>query len=142
MIFKSIIQFESYIKSLISIALKNISQKLSEDLKQIIQIEYYDKYPAPKLYERTYQFLNSATSSVVFIVGNSVSVNIYVNYESLKYEEDDGYTVVELASQGYHGSQGIYREGFFWKTFEETYSEEIIKQMIIEELKKLGLKTI
>ena len=142
MIFQSIIQFESYIKSLISIALKNISQKLSEDLKQIIQAEYYDKYPFPKLYERTFQFLNSATSSEVSIAGNTVSVNVYVNYESLKYEEDYGYTVVELASQGYHGFRGIYKEGFFWKTFEETYSEETIKQMIIEELKKLGLKII
>lgn len=142
MIFQSIVQLESYIKSLISIALKNISQKLSEDLKKIIETEYYDKYPSPKLYERTYQFLNSATSSAVSRAGNTVSVNIYVNYESLKYEEDDGYTVVELASQGYHGFRGIYREGFFWKTFEENYSEEVIKQMIIEELNKAGLKVI
>ena len=142
MIFKSIDQLETYIKSLISTALKNISQKLSEDLKEIINKEYYDKYPSPKLYQRTYQFLKSATSSEVSMVGNMVSVNIYVDYESLKYKEIDGYTVVNLASQGYHGSSGIYREGFFWKTFKENYSEETIKQMIIGELKKSGLKII
>ena len=142
MIFKSIDQLKTYIKSLISTALKNISQKLSEDLKEIIDKEYYDKYPSPKLYQRTYQFLKSATSSEVSMVGNTISVNIYVDYNSLNYKEIDGYTVVNLASRGYHGSLGIYREGFFWKTFEENYSEETIKQMIIGELKKAGLKII
>lgn len=139
--FTSINQLNLYVSKMISIALQNISQRLSEELMNKIDIEYYVKYK-PRVYKRTLSFLYSATSSKVSVHGNTFTVSVYIDYNKLNYEEATGYDVVKLASAGYHGNFAIYRKGFFWKSFQEEYPEPVIKQMIIEELKKLGLKII
>ena len=67
-----------------------------------------------------------------------MSVEIGVDYDKLNYERIDGYSVVELASRGYHGLENddLYADGFFWQNFLDKYPASVIKQMVIEEFKR------
>jgi hypothetical protein len=98
--------------------LKQMIEIIGEDVKMLIKAYmeecFYGQY-SPKFYQRTFQLLNSVTTSEVREISNGYEVTVYLDIDSIHYD-DDGYEeeIVWLASQGFHGSGSIYEQGEFW----------------------------
>ena len=135
--FSNLGNFRLYCNAALERALDVVSTKMCDELTKSIDSEFYQQY-SPRRYKRTKQFLNSAFKTNVTFSGNEMSVEIGVDYDKLNYERIDGYSVVELASRGYHGLEDddLYADGFFWQNLLDKYPASVIKQMVIEEFKR------
>lgn len=138
--FKNMRDINLYLDKQIKIAIDRVADTMQSELLHSIEEEFYSVY-TPAIYKRTYQFLNSSTRSHVKRIGNEFFIEVYVDYENLDYEDSTGYEVVSLASEGFHGNENIYRPNFFWDNFKQKFPEYKVKQMIKDELKKLGIPT-
>lgn len=145
-IIKSIEDLKNQINVACERAIESASQILLKELQEYINEDYYDLYE-PIYYKRTYAFYKSA---VAHITGKSSSMvgidNLYMSYQyPANYNYLDGETghwtgedQVYMADAGFHGNASIYRDGHFWKDFEQFCKENAINILKLE-LKKQGL---
>jgi hypothetical protein len=119
-------------KALKSAGLKQITEKVGEDVKYLIKsyIEecFYMTY-TPKFYNRTFQLLNSVTTSQVRETANGYEIEVFLDIDSIHYKDGYEEEIVWLASQGFHGSGSIYEQGEFWvEAMRELDAEYIVKK--------------
>lgn len=135
--FTSMVQFQAMIEPMIQKAIENASQRLCEELRNFIQDDYYSLYK-PKVYKRSYDFLNSASTQML----SSNSAKIFMDADAMDYNDYwDGETQLYMADAGFHGNVSIFREGYFWKDFIAWCDQNALK-ILREELKKQGLNTV
>ena len=85
------------------------------------------------------KFLKSAVAN---ITGKSTAtIGIDKLYRSYQYPFGDwtGEEQTYMADAGFHGNSDIYRDGHFWKDFEQ-FCEENLIGIFKEELGKQGIK--
>lgn len=124
-------ELTNVINNKINDAIKSLTLIIMEQLKNFIEIDFYEKYE-PRIYQRTFQFLNSVTSKVV----NNESM-VYLDM-SASYFEISAEEQANLAAQGFHGNENIFRDGYFWEDFIDWCESNIIQLLKIE-LRKQGL---
>lgn len=133
--FKTRVEIQNGLEPLVSQAVENACDRLLEKLQELIESEYYDQY-TPKQYERKRQFYRSAMTKML----SKTSGQIFMNEDAMDYGQFwSGELQLLYASQGFHGSEYIQTEGAFWNSFIE-YCDENAVNILIEELKKQGLK--
>jgi hypothetical protein len=135
--FTTWVQLENYLQSACTKAIENTAKILCAKLSEFIIEDYYQKYE-PLVYQRTYQFLNSASQRLL----SPTSAEIYMDETAMSYGNYwDGETQLYMADAGFHGSAYIFREGFFWKDF-LAYCDENAISILRKELAKQGIKTV
>ena len=149
MVAKSYTQLVSEMNKSVSIAVKNASNRLLEVLKTFIQEDYYNMYE-PLYYERTNMFMSSAVAEMLGQTSASIGISdAFMNYEyQANYRLQDnsnghwtGEDQVYMANAGFHGNAYIYRDGHFWKDFED-YCDKHALEILREELRKAGLNIV
>jgi len=107
-------ELKQYLTTQANKSIEEVCNKYAKILKEYIWSDYYAKYN-PKLYDRTEQFLNSAASKMV----KECVGQVYVNEDSMHYKNNywTGEWQALMASEGYHGSFDIQREGEYWNSF-------------------------
>lgn len=104
-------------RALKSATLKQMVEKVGGDVKYLIKayIEecFYMPY-TPLFYNRTFQLLNSVTTSQVRETDNGYEIEVFLDIDSIHYKDGYEEEIVWLASQGFHGSGSIYEQGEFW----------------------------
>jgi hypothetical protein len=129
------VQFQKMIEPKLTKAVENASIRLCSKLKDIIEEKYYNLYD-PLVYQRTYQFLNSAMQRLI----SHKSAEIYMDANAMDYGSYwNGEVQTEFASRGYHGTTAIQTEGRFWADFCDWMNENAIS-ILKEELIRQGLK--
>lgn len=114
-------------------AVKNVTLILVEKLKEYIQEDFYDLYYS-RIYRRTYQFLQSPAYNMI---GNA-KAEIFIDTDSMEYFDITGEDVARLAMEGFHGSEDIFRPGYYWKDFENWCNDNVLI-LLRGELIKQGL---
>lgn len=126
--------------------LKQIVEMIGEDVKMLIKAYmeecFYGRY-SPKFYQRTFQLLNSVTTSEVRETANGYEITVFLDIDSIHYN-DDGYEeeIVWLASQGFHGSGSIYEQGEFWNEAMQELDSGYIAKKFGEYMKGKGWNVI
>ena len=137
--FTTMVGLENYIESACEIAVKNVAERMVEELQSYIREDFYNQYK-PRFYTRTYQLLKSPKYNML----SSNSAEIFIDMDVIHYligdpqydyNESD---IVKLASLGYHGTTDIYRPGMFWEDFID-WCNKNVSQLLKSELKKQGL---
>jgi len=128
---------EAYIKSALNIAMKNVCEIMADKLTQHIQVDYYDQY-FPRIYVRTYQFLDSVVCNML----RSGYGEVFVNTDSMEYDLATGQYVADLASMGFHGNTGIRTSGRFFDSFLDECDKAFIINQLKIELGKQGIQVI
>ncbi|MDF2952365.1 MAG: hypothetical protein K0S18_1948 [Anaerocolumna sp.] len=112
--FRSTQEMINYLKQT---TLKQMVEKIGEDIKYLIKAymeeSFYGQYN-PKYYVRTFQLLESVTTSEVHETANGYEIEIFLDIDSIHYKDGYEEEIVWLASQGFHGSSNIYEQGEFW----------------------------
>lgn len=119
-------------KALKSAGLKQMVEKVGEDVKYLIKayIEecFYGMY-TPQFYERSFQLLNSVTTSKVRETANGYEITVYLDIDSIHYKDGYEEELVWMASQGFHGGSNIYEQGEFWiEAMQELDAGYIVKK--------------
>lgn len=114
-------------------AVKNVTIILVEKLKECVQEDFYGLY-YPHLYRRTYQFLKSPAYN---LIGNA-KAEIFIDTDAMEYFDITGEEVAKLAMEGFHGSEDIFRPGYYWKDFENWCNDSVLI-LLRNELIKQGL---
>lgn len=133
----SYFQLEKELNRRINIAVENVAKIVCDKLREYIDEQYYqDPGFYPNVYQRTFQFLNSATYKML----GSNSAEIGVDSDSMHYKTGfPGRTVVELASKSMHGAERYQTNATpFWDVFEEWCNDNII-DLLKQELRNQGL---
>lgn len=112
--------------------LKQMVEKIGDDVKYLIKAYmeecFYGRY-TPLFYQRTFQMLNSVTTSEVRETANGYEIMVYLDIDSIHYKDGHEEELVWLASQGFHGSGSIYEQGEFWnEAMDELNSGYIVKK--------------
>lgn len=109
---------EGLVKAMKQMALKQMVEKIGEDVKYLIKAyieeSFYGQY-TPEFYDRTFQLLNSVVTSDVRDTKNGYEITVYLDIDSIHYKDGFEEEIVWLSSQGFHGSSNIYRQGEFWE---------------------------
>lgn len=131
--FNSTDELEKYIKKCMSIAMRNTADILTRKLVDYIEEDFYNLY-SPRVYERSYQFKDSPKFQML----SSTIAEIFVDTDSMNYEDATGDYVAKLAARGFHGNELIFREGYYWEDFLK-YCYENSRNIYMLELRKQGL---
>ena len=138
-VFKTVIDVNNYIESACEKAIKNVAERMTNELESYIREDFYNQYK-PRFYDRTYQLLKSHKYNMI----NSRSAEVFVDMNAIHYLIDDpAYDydktdIVELASLGYHGTIDIFRPGMFWEDFVE-WCNKNVPNLMKQELKRQGI---
>lgn len=135
--FTTMVQFQKMLEPLIEKAIKNVAQRMTEELESYIREDFYNAYK-PKFYDRTYQLLKSPK----FNMNSFNSATIFIDTDAMHYlageygftGEDSAY----YASLGWHGSPDIMTEGHYWEDFMNWCDNNVVLLMK-QELKKQGV---
>lgn len=104
-------------KAMKEMVLKQMVEKIGEDVKYLIKAYmeecFYGQY-SPSSYIRTFQLLDSVTTSKVRETANGYEITVYLDIDSIEYKDGHEEEIVWLSSQGFHGSSNIYEQGEFW----------------------------
>jgi hypothetical protein len=119
-------------RALKSAGLKQMVEMIGEDVKMLFKAYmeecFYGRY-TPLFYQRTFQLLNSVTTSEVRETATGYEVEIFLDIDSIHYKDGYEEEIVWLASQGFHGSGSIYEQGEFWnEAIDELNSGYIVKK--------------
>jgi hypothetical protein len=135
--FSTIVQAKMLIEPLIEIAIKNVAQRMTEELESYIREDFYNAY-RPKFYDRTYQLLKSPK----FKMDNFNSATVFIDTDAMHYLSGEyGFTGQDsayYASLGWHGSPDIMTEGHYWEDF-MTWCNNNVVLLMRQELRKQGL---
>lgn len=103
------------LESYINIAGARVWKLIDDSIKQ-----YYDNYE-PSKYKREYQFFQSCIKTQPKWAGNTVTVEVYIDYDSMIYKPKDkddrrpsGKEVVDWANVGLHGGLDVGDEHRVW----------------------------
>lgn len=102
-----LIKNETELRRVMQQAAKQAVEKAQEDIRACIDMfvkQYYAEYN-PKIYKRTYQFLDSITKTNVKVRGTTITCEVYIN-TALNYN-DNTETVLDIINAGYHGNTSI-----------------------------------
>ena len=123
----------------IEVSLSKTANDVMELAKGFIMTEFYNQYPNPKSYQRTYDLLESVTKTKVSHTGNTYTVEVYLDPTSARgYADDDPLLVWNLAAAGIHGNTGVeVTKGRFWETTKKEFFDNYKKYLI-----KHGLNVI
>lgn len=145
-IIKNMSDLQTIIELLIEKAVQNASEILLAKLQEYIEEDYYKMY-SPLFYQRTRVFFESAVANMTGKSSASVGIDrLYMSYQyPSKYKYLDGSEghwtgedQVFMADSGFHGNVNIYRDGHFWKDFENFCNDNAIN-ILKTELRKQGL---
>jgi len=123
--------------------LKQITEKIGEDIKYLIKAYMVDVFYGmydPIYYNRTFQLLNSVTTTNVRETANGYEIEVYLDINGIDYELEDTEYVVWLASKGFHGNSNIYTTGEFWNDAMTELKGGYLQRKFGEYLKEKGLK--
>ena len=138
---KSMSDLTKVIEPRIQQALKMTQQEIFEVVQQHIT-DYYHEY-SPRMYQRTWEFLNSLIKTEIVKSSNGISCSVEIDKDYLSYRYQGGATgldVVTYANQHSHG--GVYDDDFgqFWDdAMAELGLEPGIKYLMKSNLKKCGV---
>ena len=132
--FTSIVELQGAMQQCCTVAIQNACEILLAELQRLIRSEFYDQY-TPSQYDRTYQFLESATKEMV----TDLCGRVFMDAGRMNYLEPHwtGETQLEAANRGLHGGY-IKREGAYWDSFME-YCNANALNILKQELRKQGL---
>ena len=139
-VFKTRVEFQKHIESICEKAIEETAMTAKEKLFESIESQYYnDSEFYPNLYERTYEFLNSATYHLL----SSDKAEIYIDIDGMHYGNNfSPWQVVSWASESKHGADYLQTNTpDLWTIFIEWCNSNLIK-LLKENLKKYGLNII
>ncbi len=153
MVFKNQKQLESFLLKKCHSALVKTQEKVYRILDKFLNDFYKDYTPGTytdwdgtekfyRGYDRTYQLLHSLVKTEIIPSKNGYEAQVYFDYNSLKYDDGNrpsGLQVMEAAAQGLHGAIG---EGFWYfdgQTGVSVWNDpiEILDAKAIEVLKNM-----
>lgn len=125
-------------KKCINNVLPRLAKEVEDELTENIGVRFYGQYE-PKVYDRTYQMIDSIKKTNIQKDGEKSKVDVYMDGDYW-YKDDDGNNIrqgwkaMELMTEGYHGIENEkYRtEG---RPIKET--KEWVKSNGKEEYKKI-----
>lgn len=121
---------------------KNMENRISELFKQAIQENVYDYYASPRVYERTYTFINSVKVHLDLESGQLYVYND-LNDGSSYYSVVDGSSQYQNISHwiesGHEDSTGIANQ---YHTYEGRRYLERAKELIMAEFPELEIEII
>lgn len=132
-VFQTEIDLENYIESACEKAIENVAKIVTDKLEFFVDYDFYRMYK-PEFYDRTYRFLKSRKYEML----SPNQAKVFIDEDILKYVGISADRMLQLAEHGYHGSENIFREGYFWEDFLEWCDENVEKLLVIE-LKKQGI---
>ena len=132
--FTSIVELQGAMEQCCTVAIQNACEILLAELQRLIRSEFYDQY-TPTMYNRTYQFLESATKEMM----TDLCGRVFMDAGRMNYLEPHwtGEVQLEAANEGLHGGY-IKREGRYWDSFME-YCNANALNILKQELRKQGL---
>lgn len=116
-----------------SIALANVSKQMVEQLRFYLKTDFYDLY-SPSNYERTDTLKNSPTYEML----TKNMAKVFIDTENMHYKNISGIQNVNLAALGFHGTENIFREGYFWEDF-VAWCNINVPNLLKKELKNVGI---
>lgn len=136
--FTTMVQLNGFIEAVCEKAIKNVAQRMTEELESYILTDFYNQYK-PKFYDRTYSLLKSPKFNML----SSQSAEIFIDTDAMHYMASeygfDGEDSAYYASLGWHGSPAIMTEGHYWEDFME-WCNKNVPILMKQELQKAGLK--
>ena len=132
--FTSIVELQGAMEQCCTVAIQNACEILLAELQRLIRSEFYDQY-TPTMYNRTYQFLESATKEMV----TDLCGRVFMDAGRMNYLEPHwtGEVQLEAANNFSHG--GIHvNGGRYWDSFME-YCNANALNILKQELIKQGL---
>lgn len=123
-IFKNKSDIEKYVNLVLQEAVDYATNTIMEELQNYIREDFYEQYK-PKVYKRTYKFLNSVATNLL----NNRTSEIYLDLD-YDYEDISALEQAKNASEGIHGRPSITKDGRFWDDFLEWFNksyESILK---------------
>lgn len=132
-VFSTHVDIQKGIENACENALIDVSNHYVSELENYIKEDFYNVYK-PKIYNRTYSFLKSPATKML----SGQCAEVYINTDVMHYLGISGEDVAYLASKGYHGSEDIFREGYFWEDF-ITYVNISFPTLMKQALKRQGL---
>lgn len=140
-VIRSMSDLTKIIESRIQQALKMTQQEIFEVIQQHIT-DYYHEY-TPRIYQRTWEFLNSLIKTNIVKTNGTISCTVEIDKEYLSYRYKGGATGLEVATYAnQHSHGGIYDDDFgqFWDdAMAELGLEPGIKYLMKKNLKKCGV---
>ena len=132
--FTSIVELQGAMQQCCTVAIQNACEILLAELKRLIQSEFYNQY-TPTMYNRTYQFLESATKEMM----TDLCGRVFMDAGRMNYLEPHwtGETQLEAANNSVHGGF-ITTQGRYWDSFME-YCNANALIILKQELRKQGL---
>ena len=148
-------QLRKILQSYVASALEKTQKEIYDVIQESIN-EYYREY-APKYCDRTYKFLNSLVKPKVEIDGDTITCEVKLDEEYLRYhypgsgfENDYPATGLDVASWANRDVPGVGNHGYtvdagrdigFWDEGLQTLGGEIgIIRILVNNLEKRGLK--
>lgn len=135
--FKTMVGIESYIESACEKAVQETSMKAQKELARCIQEQYYDDPEFyPNVYQRTEEFLRSATYQML----SKTSAEVYIDIQGMHYRNGfNPWQVVLWGTESKHGSD-YYQTSTqdFWTTFVEWANVNLIN-ILKQNLRKNGI---
>lgn len=142
-IFNDIDNLNKYIEQVVFQAMEVVNEEVKNLLIEHIE-NFYNEY-SPKIYDRSYDLLYHAAIAVrPMFEGNKIVCEVYLDPNQLVqdgyHHQLDPQKIIEMASQGYHGTEQIRtNERFFENTVKELMQDEKHVKRLAERLKKRGL---
>ena len=132
--FTSIVELQGAMEQCCTIAIQNACEILLAELQRLIRSEFYAQY-IPKMYNRTYQFLESATKEMV----TDLCGRVFMDAGRMNYLEPHwtGEVQLEAANNSVHGGIPV-NGGRYWDSFME-YCNANALNILKQELRKQGL---
>ena len=132
--FTSIVELQGAMEQCCTVAIQNACEILLAELQRLIRSEFYDQY-TPTMYNRTYQFLESATKEMV----TDLCGRVFMDAGRMNYLEPHwtGEVQLEAANNSVHGGF-ITTQGRYWDSFME-YCNANALTILKQELRKQGL---
>jgi hypothetical protein len=140
--FTSFEALNAYIKKTVLESMEIVNQEVRTLLIEHIQ-KYYNEYN-PKVYDRSYDLLNYASIALKpEMVGNQIVCQVYLEPSQLRqdgyHHQLDPHKIVELASQGYHGTTDIQTdERFIENTVKELMQDKKHLKILSDRLQSKG----
>ena len=132
--FTSIVELQGAMEQCCTVAIQNACEILLAELQRLIRSEFYDQY-TPKMYNRTYQFLESVTKEMV----TDLCGRVFMDAGRMNYLEPHwtGEVQLEAANNSIHGGIRV-NGGRFWDSFME-YCNANALNILKQELREQGL---
>lgn len=140
-VIKSMSDLTKILESRIQQALKMTQQEIFEVIQQHIT-DYYHEY-SPRMYERTWVFLDSLIKTNIVKTNGIISCTVEISKDYLSYRYKGGATGLEIAAYAnQHSHGGFYDDDFgqFWDdAMAELGLEPGIKCIMKKNLRKCGV---